>query len=138
MKSNEQKAEFLIELDRILGKMYTWFHTADYESILMAWIMHNRDRKPYHPRAMPRKLPYLARYGQYKSKSIPRILAHVEWVMVEDISYTNFILWLFRKSNFDIQTWPPIIGHTLREICIPLELSMVHKSTHFLYAEWLA
>lgn len=99
---NRKKSIFLIELDRILGLMYEEYTTADYQSLLRFWIEHNRERKAYRPASMDRDLFHLRRYGGYKKRCIPRILAHVEWVYVKDISYTNFILGFFNKTNFDI------------------------------------
>jgi len=137
MKTTKDKATFLIELDRVLRHMYGYFHTADKESPLLFWILHNRDRAAYAPKSIPRKLPHLALYGKYKDKSIPRILAHTQWVEVEDLSYTNFILWLFHPSEFEIKSVALLTSHDTHTILVPLDLSLQHTSTHILVADWL-
>ena len=137
MNQTKDKSIFLVALDRVLRHMYGYFHTADKSSPLNFWLLHNRDRSPYAPKAIPRYLPHLAQYGKYKDKSIPRILAHVEWVEAEDLSYTNFILWLFLPNEFEIKSVAPLSAHDTHTILVPLDLSLQHKSTHILMADWL-
>lgn len=131
--------EFTEALEHILESMNREFQCYDMYSPIYFWLRHiEREKVVASSRYIEnREYPHIRDYLGLRKKSIARILKSSEWVELEDISYTNFMLHFIDNVKFFIDDVWPIPRYTYKTIYVPLELKILYESRKLRNANWL-
>lgn len=139
-KESIEKVKFLTTANYIVWLMSKRFHSVDEASPLLYWIKHSERRPSVRTTIMNEDdLMNLKIYAKHTTVSILAKVITCEWVYIEDLSYTNFILWLFNKEQYKIhESKFSLPKHTeLQRILVPLELSTFVLSSKVRDTDWI-